>query len=207
MNLLTMLCKALLGSGALSALSKKTGLSARKLKKLIPLAIPLLLKALTKNASSQSGLQSLLGALGQHKNTRSVEAQISEADAVDGGKILGHILGSGSDAEIRRLAVQSGMKEQEVRSALSNITPTLLSGLSAFTGGAEGKAKFDLSDGFGLDDVAAIFGGAATGKPSGGKKTGGLLASLFGSRREEETVQDSGMNGTALLELLMSAMR
>ena len=78
MNLLSLLCKSLLADGALSALAKKTGLSSAKLKKLIPLAVPLLLKALTNNASSQGGLQSLLGALTQHKNTRSVAEQIRE---------------------------------------------------------------------------------------------------------------------------------
>ena len=66
MNLLSILCKSLLSDGALSALAKKTGLSVSKLAKLIPLALPLLLKALTSNASSESGALSLLDALTQH---------------------------------------------------------------------------------------------------------------------------------------------
>ena len=217
MNLLSLLCKSLLADGALSALAKKTGLSSAKLKKLIPLAVPLLLKALTNNASSQGGLQSLLGALTQHKNTRSVEEQIRDADTVDGGKILGHILGKNADAEVRSLAVETGLDDQEVRSALSSITPSLLSGLSAVTASGAGKPKFDLSDGVGMDDVMAIFGGAAAGNSSsggllggllGGSKPagGGLLGGLFGGRQEEEE-QDNGVNGTALLNLLMSAMR
>ncbi len=216
MNLLSLLCKSLLADGALSALAKKTGLSANKLKKLIPLAVPLLLKALTNNASSQSGLQSLLGALTQHKNTRSVEEQIRDADTVDGGKILGHILGDDSDAQVRSLAVETGLNDQEVRSVLSSITPSLLSGLSAVTASGAGKPKLDLSDGVGMDDVMAIFGSAAAGNSSsggllgglfgGGKPAGGLLGALFGGKQEEE-VQDNGVNGNALLNLLMSAMR
>ena len=202
MNLLSLLCKSLLADGALSALAKKTGLSSAKLKKLIPLAVPLLLKALTNNASSQGGLQSLLGALTQHKNTRSVAEQIRDADTVDGGKILAHILGKNADAEVRSLAAQTDLNDQEVRSVLSSITPSLLSGLSAFTASGAGKPQLDLSDGVGLEDVMAIFGGASAPSSS----AGGLLGGLFGGKQEEEE-QDSGVNGTALLNLLMSAMR
>ena len=44
MNLLSILLKALLGKSTLTALAKKTGLNSAQLKKLIPLALPLLLQ-------------------------------------------------------------------------------------------------------------------------------------------------------------------
>ena len=71
MNLLNVLLKVFLADAALKALSGKTGLSSSSLKKLLPLAIPLLLRYMTNNASSQSGALSLLGALTQHSNFRS----------------------------------------------------------------------------------------------------------------------------------------
>ena len=208
MSLLSILTKSLLSDVAVSALGKKTGLSAGKLKKLLPLAIPVLLKAMTNNVSSQSGLESLLGALTQHTNKKSLSEQIGEADEKDGGKILGHILGSNSAAAVNSLAQQSGLNDQEVSSALSNITPALLSGLSAAT--ASGASpKFDLSDGLGLDDVMAIFGGGA--QQSGGGLLGGsrpsasgLLGGLLGQNSEEK---DDSLNGTALLSALLSARK
>ena len=212
MSLLSILTKSLLSDVAVSALGKKTGLSAGKLKKLLPLAIPVLLKAMTNNVSSQSGLESLLGALTQHTNKKSLSEQIGEADEKDGGKILGHILGSNSAAAVNSLAQQSGLNDQEVSSALSNITPALLSGLSAAT--ASGASpKFDLSDGLGLDDVMAIFGGGAQqsgggllGGLFGGAKpsAGGLLGGLLGQSKEEK---DDSLNGTALLSALLSARK
>ncbi len=221
MNLLSILCKSLLSDGALSALAKKTGLSVSKLAKLIPLALPLLLKALTSNASSESGALSLLDALTQHTDKKAVDRQIAEADETDGGKILAHIFGDRSDAVYGSLAAQTGMKEQEVSCALSNLTPALLSGLSAATGSAKpkpgsGGQKFDLSDGLDLGDVMAIFGGGAPAAPTtggllsglfgGGKpEGGGLLGSLFGSDGAEE--KDDSLNGTALLSALLSAGR
>lgn len=228
MNLLSLLSKSLLSDAVLTALAKKTGLKTGSLKKLIPLAVPLLLKALTKNASSQSGVQSLLGALSQHRSTKSVEQQIGEADVVDGSKILGHIFGDETDSAVRGLAVQSGLEDQEVKSVLSSLTPALLSGLSAATG--SGKAKLDLSDGIGMDDVMAIFGGQASGASLlggqasgglfGGQASGGLLGSLLGGSspaggllggllggNQEDEEQDDGVNGTSLLNMLLSAMR
>lgn len=222
MSLLSILTNSLLSDVAVSSLAKKTGLSSAKLKKLLPLAVPILLKALTSNASSQSGLQSLLGALTQHTNTKSLPEQIDEADEKDGSKILGHILGGNSAAAVNSLAQQSGLNEQEVNSALSNITPALLSSLSAATSSGS-SAKFDLSDGLDLGDVMAILGGGAgqSGSLLGGGSSqaggllggllgggmpsaGGLLGGLFGSNVDEK---DDSLNGTALLNALLSGRK
>ena len=219
MSLLSILMKSLLSEKTLKVLAKKTGLSSAKLTKLLPLAIPVLLKALTNNAASQSDVQSLLGALTQHTSTKALPEQIEEADEVDGSKIVGHIFGDNSSGTLSSLAQQSGLNEQEVGSVLNNIAPSLLSGLSAATASGS-KPTFDLSDGLDMGDVMAIFGGAAQ-KPSGGlfsglfgggnsgglfggASTGGLLGSLLGQNQNEK---DDSLNGTALLSALLSAKR
>lgn len=210
MSLLSILTKSLLSDVALSALAKKTGLSSAKLKKLLPLAVPLLLKALTNNASSQSGLSSLLGALTQHTSKKALPQQIEEADTVDGGKILGHIFGGNSGAALHALAQQSDMDDQEVSTALSSIAPALMSGISA-AASSGAKPTFDLSDGLDMGDMMAIFGGGASqsgggllgGLFGGGNKPamGGLFGSLLGQNTDEK---DDSLNGTALLSALLS---
>ena len=218
MSLLSVLTKSLLSDVALSALAKKTGLSSGKLKKLLPLAVPMLLKALTSNASSQSGLESLLGALTQHTSTKALPVQIQEADTTDGGKILGHIFGGNSGNVLSSLAQQSDLNEQEVSSALSSIAPALMSGISA-AASSGAQPTFDLSDGLDMGDVMAIFGGAT---PSGGTATsgggllsgllggggmpsmGGLFGSLLGQNTDEK---DDSLNGTALLTALLSGRK
>ena len=213
MSLLSILMKSLLSDSAVSVLAKKTGLSSKKLKKLLPLAIPLLLKAMTNNASSQTGVQSLLGALTQHTSTKALPEQIQEADTVDGGKILGHIFGGNTENTLGSLAQQSHLSQQEVGSALSSIAPALMSGLSAATA-SNAKPGFDLSDGLDMGDLMAIFGGGSQsggsqsvggllgGLLGGGKPSaGGLLGSLFGQNTEEK---DESLNGTALLNALLS---
>ena len=220
MNLLSLLLKSLLTDASVSALAKKTGLNAGSLKKLIPLAVPLLLKFLTSNASSESGALSLLGALSQHTNKKTLSDQIDEADTEDGGKIIGHILGSQSEAVTGQLARQAGMSERDVSSALAGLAPALMSGLSAATNSISSAPKVDLSDGFDLSDLMGMFAGAqqaqqVQAQPSGGLLSGLLggsgsgLGNLFGSllgSSAQQSAQENDFNGTQLLSLL-SGMR
>ena len=217
MNLLSLLLKSLLTDASVSALAKKTGLNAGSLKKLLPLAIPLLLKFLTKNASSESGALSLLGALSQHTNQKALSDQIDEADTEDGGKIIGHILGDQSEAVAVQLAQESGMSERDVNSALAGLAPALMSGLSAANQTVSSSPKVDLSDGLDLSDLMGMFAGAqqAQAQPSGGgllsgllgggSGLGGLFGSLLGSSAQQSS-QENEFNGTQLLSLL-SAMK
>ena len=200
MNLLSVLFKTLLSEEAIKALAKKTGLDGKQLTKLLPLAIPALMKMLTKNASSEAGASSLLTALTQHTGKKPAAQQIAEADTDDGEKIIGHIFGSKKNEELQALSAQSGLSENEVSSALSGIAPTLLTTLSAATQSAKPAAggKVDLSDGLDLGDVMAMLGGA---KPSASD----LLGGLFGGGVKEE--KDSAINGASLLSSLLAMKR
>ncbi|MBR0351749.1 MAG: DUF937 domain-containing protein [Oscillospiraceae bacterium] len=195
MNLLGIIIKSLLSGSTLSTLMKKTGLSSKQLRKLIPLAIPLLIKMMTRNASSQDGLTSLLGALTQHTNKKPMAVQVAEADTEDGDKIIGHILGSDKDSSVISLANQSGLSQQQVSGVLSNIAPALLSGLSAATATGSNSGKVDLSDGLDLSEVMLMLGGS---KP----QSSGLFGGLFSSKPKEE--KDANLNGSALLQLLLA---
>ena len=223
MNLLSLLLSSLLTDSSVSALAKKTGLSAAALKKLIPLAVPLLLKFLTSNASSESGALSLLGALSQHTNQKALSDQIDEADTEDGGKIIGHIFGNQSDAVTNRLALQSGMSERDVSSALAGIAPALMSGLSAANHTVSAAPKVDLSDGIDLSDLLGMFAGAQSVQqvPQGQSYGGGLLSGLLGGSSSglgdlfgsmlgssaQQASQENDFNGTQLLSLLSSMTR
>ena len=204
MNLLGVILKALLADGALKALAGKTGLNEKQLKKLLPLALPLLLKMLTRNASDKEGAVSLLGALTQHTSKKTMQQQIAEADTADGAKIIGHILGKEKDASLLTLSNQSGLSQQQVSSVLSGIAPALLSVLSAASGSAAGKV--DLSDGLDLSDIVAMLGGAKPGPVSAKPQGGGLLGALLGKKKKQEqkAEQDAALNGATLLSLLLA---
>lgn len=210
MNLMNMLTKVLTGGAALEALSAKTGLSKDQLKLIIAIAVPLLIKKMTSNASSQNGAHSLLGALTQHKSRDGIEKQLEEADVEDGKKIVGHILGEEQDDLIRTVAKKADADPRDVNIVLGNISPTIMNGLSAATESASGQQSsgMDLSDGFDLSDVMGLVGNlSGAGSSSAGKPEGGmadLFGSLLGASKPEE---DHSTNGTQLISSLLSMMK
>ncbi len=192
MNLLSMLLSSMLSSGSVNNLSGKTGLSSQQVAKLVRLALPILLKAMTGNASSASGLASLVGALTQHTSKSSFADQIGEADTRDGSRIIGHILGSEEDAVVSRLAGESGASADQVSALLSMIAPALMSGVSA---ASEAQVQSQT-----LSQAA----------PAGGVFDLSSMLSMFGGMSQplvEEPKQDSAaMDGSALLGALLTSM-
>ncbi len=193
MNLLSVLLKIMLAEKALSALSGKTGLSSSALKKLLPLAIPLLLRYMTSNASSQSGALSLLGALTQHSLARNAEEMLREADEEDGGKIVKHILGDDDSKVVQSLSAETGMSEGEVTRGLNGMAPLLLSVLAASMLSANNQSSSN-SGSIDLSNVLNMFGGSQQ------TSNASLLGSLLGGG---STAQSSASN--SLLGALLGA--
>ncbi len=183
MNLMNLLLSSLTSTQSLDSVAKKTGLSSSKVKLLLMIAVPILIKAMKNNASSKEGALSLLGALAQHKDTRSAEEQLGAADLADGAKIIGHILGNDYSGVISQLTSETGLTSDEVGQTLSNIAPVLLSGLSDATEAASSQAaQAQKPSGSGLSAVAGLFG------------------SLLGKEKKEEEDEIGG----ALLQSLLS---
>ena len=184
MNLLSLLLSSMLTQNSVQSLEQKTDVSGSLIRKLLPLAIPLLIRAMTKNASNQAGALSLLGALSQHKSTSTMDNQIQSADAQDGGKILGHILGSDYSNVVSELAGETGMNDDQVSSVLANIAPALLSGVSAANAQAARPAQ---ASGMDLGSLLSMFGGA--------------------SAQPAQASSSNELNGASLLSLLSALNR
>ena len=156
MSLLETLLKSMTSSSSLDTMSRRTGGSNDQMAALITAALPILLKALTENASTKDGAASLNEALSQHRETGSVAEQFETADMDDGAKILQHILGGNSSSVMNGLSRQSGLNNDQVGSALSALAPVLLSSLSAASNQApvqRQKPPIDLSDGIDASDI------------------------------------------------------
>ena len=195
MNLLNVLLKVLLADAAVNALSGKTGLSSSSLKKLLPLAIPLLLRYMTNNASSQSGALSLLGALTQHSNFRSAEEMLAEVDEEDGGKIVKHILGDDTSRAVEMLAEETDMSSGEVTRGLNGLAPVLLTVLaSAMLSANSQSSSAQQCNSLDLSSLLNVFGGSSAQQSSGS-----LLGSLLGG---SSSAQQSSATGSLLNALL-----
>lgn len=191
MNLLQILLALMTSNNSVESVSQQSGVSSDKVKKLLLLAIPLLIRYMTQNASNQNGALSLFSALGQHNRQGDMTRMIATADKDDGSKIIGHILGNDNDKVVKSLANESGLKISQVAKILAIIAPALLSGLSAATSSAQKEE--DMSGLFGL------FGGSAPAQQQQSKPSGlGLLGNLFGGGQQAE----SSFDGSDLLKAL-----
>ena len=221
MNLLNMLLGTLTSGNSVNALSEKTGANSSQITKLIMIALPLIIKALTKNTSSSSGASSLLGALTQHTSRDAIDKQITNADTADGAAILNHILGGNTASVTNGLAEQTGLSGNQVSTALNSIAPAILSGLSAATTQAQTAAAqaqqntgavggVDLSDGLDLSDIMGMFmGGQAQSSQAQGGLGGGLLSGLLGSflgGQKEEPQAQQAVTGSSAMNLLSGLM-
>ncbi len=186
MNLLSILLKVMTAKNALHQVSKKTGLSEKQIKMLMTIAIPILLKYMTRNASSSEGANSLLGALTQHTDKKEMDQQLKEADEKDGGKIIGHILGKKKPEVTQQLSAQSGLSQDQVSQILAIMAPAIMSGVSA---AAAAEPQQPVSS---ASPVPGIFSA--------------LLGSAAGSQKEEEE-KNEAINGTALLQALLNARK
>lgn len=233
MDLLQLLLGTLTSKSSVKSVSKKTGVSSGLVTKLLIAAVPLLIKYMTQNASKKEGALSLLGALGQHKDTTATSQQIANADTEDGAKIISKILGGDEKQVVSSLAKETGVTKNQASSILSTIAPSVLSSLSAATTSA---SKVDLSDGLDLSDVMGLLSGASASsqkkssssslagnllgsllgggttqtqkKQSSGLDVGNLMGALLGGGTQQQQVQQTPQsNGTELLSLLTSLMK
>lgn len=182
---------------SIQALGSKTGvnLDPSVISKMAILAIPLILRALSKNAESKEGKDSLSDALEQHKgkskDVKSIEDVISKADTDDGDKILGHAFGD-KDKVVDQIAAQTGLGKSDVSKVLASMAPMILEML-ADKKAAEGldsdgvanqtdifrkEAEEKASSNFDITDLFPKQAGAKPASTSGG--LGGILGNILG---------------------------
>ena len=201
-----------LGKTIVSGVSNQTGQDQNKTGDVLTMALPVLMQAMKRNAATPEGAQGLLGAL-ENKHDGSIldnlgglfGGGVSNDVMDDGGKILGHVLGSKQRNVENALSQKSGMDASSVAQILKVAAPILMgvlgkqkrqqqvespSGIEGLLGGLlkgnspqqeqsflESMLDAD-GDGSIIDDVAGMVLGG--NKKKGG--LGGLLGGLFGKK-------------------------
>lgn len=202
MNLLSLLAGTLLSQSSLDSVSGKTGLSSKQIKKLVLLALPILIKYMTKNASSGDGALSLLSALSQHKNNSSMDLQLKDADEDDGARIIGHILGKKEGKVTQDLSAQTGLDEKMIRKVLAIMAPGIMSGVSSAASAASASqaapAGTSANPFSSLLTGSGIFGSLLGGGKPAPSNSGANMLDKDG---------DGKIDGTELISLLLSASK
>ena len=177
---LTNILGALTGNDAIGAISENLKIDSKQVSSVISNALPTLLGAMQKNASTEGGAASLAKALGDHAgNAGNIISNLKGSDLTDGNKILSHIFGGNLSNVIGGISEKSGVNSGGVSKILALIAPSLLALLGKGQQGS-GTNAAGLAGMLGM-----VLGGAAT---SGNSNSGGLgsilggLGSLFGKK-------------------------
>ncbi len=122
-----------LGKQIISGVSQETGAPQNKTADLLGMALPVLMGAMQKNASTSSGAEGLLGAV-MNKHDGSIldnlgglfQGGVDQSVKQDGAGILGHVLGSKQTGVEAALSQKSGLDMNTVASILKVAAPILM---------------------------------------------------------------------------------
>lgn len=202
-----------LGNSLVSGVATQTNQSQSKTKEVLIMAMPVLMTAMKRNASSPEGAQGLLSAL-TSKHDGSILDNLSGLfgggvdDNVinDGSKILGHVLGNKQSNVEKAIGAKSGIDAATVAQILKVAAPLLMgllgsqakqknvdspSGLDGLLGGLLGGSSKKNEQSF-LESILDADGDGSViddvaGMVLGGNKNkgglGGLIGGMFGGKK------------------------
>ncbi|PWG05073.1 DUF937 domain-containing protein [Polaribacter aquimarinus] len=150
-----------LGKQIISGVAGSTGNDSNKTSSVLTMALPVLMKAMERNASSPEGAQGLMGALDK-KHDGSILDNLGDLfgggvndDVVnDGSKILGHVLGNKQSGVEQVIGQKSGLDTGSVGNILKVAAPILMGVLG------KQKRQQNLSN---SGDISGLLGGLLGG--------------------------------------------
>lgn len=197
-----------LGKSIVNGVSNQTNQPANKTQDVLTMALPVLMAAMKRNASTPQGAEGLLGALNSGKHDGSILDNLGglfsggvDANVLDdGGKILGHVLGGKQQNVQNAISQKSGIDAGSIAQILKVAAPILMgvlgnkakqqnvnsaSGLEGLLGGllsgssAKNEQSF-LESILDADGDGSIIDDVAGMVLGGNKKKGGLGGLLGG---------------------------
>ena len=170
---LTNILGALTGNDAVSAISENLKIDSKQVSSVISNALPSLLGAMQKNASTPGGAEALAKALGDHAmNAGNIVNNLKGADLIDGSKILGHIFGGNLTNVLGGISKQTGVASNAVNNILASIAPSLLAILGKQNGNSGAAGLGGL--------LGALLGGGQNQSMGGLGGLGSILGGLGG---------------------------
>ena len=170
---LTNILGALTGNDAVSAISENLKIDSKQVSSVITNALPSLLGAMQKNASTPGGAEALAKALGDHAmNAGNIVNNLKGADLIDGSKILGHIFGGNLTNVLGGISKQTGVASNAVGNILASIAPSLLAILGKQNGNSGAAGLGGL--------LGALLGGGQNQSMGGLGGLGSILGGLGG---------------------------
>jgi len=199
-----------LGKTIISGVAGSTGNDTDKTGSVLTMALPVLMKAMQRNAETPEGAAGLMGAIQSKQEGNILDnlgglfgGGVDDAVKTDGEKILGHVLGAKQSGVEQVIGQKSGLDASSVANILKVAAPILLgllgnqakeqnvsasNGIGDLLGGLLGGSSADKEQNF-LESILDADGDGSVvddvaGMVLGGSKNsggiGGVLGGLFG---------------------------
>ncbi len=154
-----------MGKSIINGVSGTTGAEQSKTSSVLTMALPVLMKAMERNASTPEGAQGLMGALSS-KHDGSIldnlsglfDGGVDSAVKTDGSKILNHVLGSKQQGVQQVIGQKAGLDASTVANIMEVAAPILMGVL-----GKEARQN-NLSS---QNDISNLLGGMLGGNSAG----------------------------------------
>jgi hypothetical protein len=175
-----------LGKQIISGVAGSTGQDTGKTGSVLTMALPVLMKAMQRNASTPEGAEGLMGALSKKHDGSILDnlgglfgGGVDESVKQEGAGILGHILGSKQQGVEQVIGQKSGIDAGSVANILKVAAPILMGVLG------KQKAQSNVSNSNGLGD---LLGGMLTGNSA--DKEQGFLEQILDADGDGSVVDD-----------------
>lgn len=176
-----------LGKTIINGVSNQTNQPQSKTQDVLTMALPVLMQAMKRNASTPQGAEGLLGALNSSKHDGSIlknlgglfNGGVDSSVLDDGSKILGHVLGGKQQAVENTLGARAGMDASSVAQILKVAAPILMGVL-----GNQAK-KQNINSSNGIED---LLGGLLTGNSA--KSEQSFLESILDADGDGSVIDD-----------------
>ena len=174
-----------MGQQMIQGVSRETGQAEDKTADVLSMALPLLMGAMKKNASTPQGAQGLMNALSSKHNGSILDdlgglfsGGVDSGVMQDGAGILGHVLGGKQPAVENALSQKSGMDPAAIANILKIAAPIVM----GFLG--RQKSQSNISDAGGM---TALLGSMLGGQPQTNQS---LITSLIDADGDGSVLDD-----------------
>ncbi len=191
----------MLSSETVGAIGKAAGAPGADVRSVLSSALPSLLSGAKGQADNVSTAEGFVGALSDHAkdSTSDISSFLSGVDLEDGGKIVGHLLGSDADKTTKAAAEKAGVEKSKAGNILSAAAPLLMSllgqnaasGANAESNNAGGIAGI-MGSLLSNVDLGSVIGGLFS---SGDKPASASSASTSKKKKKKTSKKDEESGG------------
>ena len=208
---LTVLMSTLLSDDNIKAVSKKAGVSEEEAASVLATSLPVMLNGANGQASDASTAESFYEAVSTHakKNPDAISLE-------EGGKIVGHLLGSDAEKAENAIATRAGMSSGNVALILAAAAPLIMNLLGSSTSSANsssgtasllnallgGGSNSNASSSLMTSALTSVLGNALGGQSSSNSLLGSMLGSALGVAPQQQQQHNTSGSGSLLGSLL-----